>query len=263
MKPPNLLAWKYSAVIMVGTGAILFYVGYRLGLVRDDELIPRRDQLFALVLTVGVPASITFSSAVVNREIQELSKDEIRNAQIERDKAIRKYQEDLGRIRNQYAQRLDSIKDALEPLKDFEDVYQKCLLEIEICQSVFDEFKKKSQAAADISHWLASKANRIQIRDLAITKVEEKYSIPAYQSTTFRNDIGRCINWLRDSIFALQGYEVRQDELARTREDITGGIDAYLVALEAIKSHPDLIRLSNQTNVLEDFITELMDRLKS
>jgi hypothetical protein len=263
MEFPNLLKWKYSSVIIVGTGALLFWAGYRLGLIRDGELDSREEQLYALILTVTIPTGLVFSSAVVNREIQEVSQDEIQKAKKERDRAISNCNGEIGRFQNLYSQRLDSIKMTLEPLQEFEDIYQQCLLEIENCQAVFEGLKERSKAAANISDWLSSKINRTHIRDFAISEVGKKFSIPTYQKTVFCNDIGRCINWLRDSIFALQGYEVRQEELARASQDLPGGIDVYLTALTAIKSYPDLTRLSRDTNVLQDFVKELSERLQN
>jgi hypothetical protein len=96
MKLPNVLKWKYSAVIIVVTGLGLCYIAYRLGLIRDGELNSREEQLYALILTVAIPAGITFSSSMVNREIQELSKDEIQKAQTERDKAITNCNGEIG-----------------------------------------------------------------------------------------------------------------------------------------------------------------------
>ncbi len=218
--------------------------------------------VYALILTVAIPVGMTFSSSMVNREIQELSKDEIQKAQTERDKAITKCNGEIGRFQNIYSQRIDKIKNSLEPLKEFEDIYKQCLFEVKNCQAIFDELQKKSHAAADLADWLSSKSNRMQIRDFAVFEVEKKHSIPAYKAITFRNDIGRCINWLRDSIFALQGYEVRREEIARACPDIPSGISAYLTALEVIKSHSDLVRLSNNTNVLEDFIQELSKKIQ-
>lgn len=259
---PNLLKWKYSSVIIVGTGALLFWAGYRLGLIRDGELDSREEQLYALILTVTIPTGLAFSTAVVNREIQEESQDEIQKAHKERDKAIENSKAEIGRFQNLYSQRIEDIKNKLEPLKEFEDIYQQCLLEIENCRIIFEELRERSKAAADIADWLSSKANRLKIRDDAIAEVEKRFTIPAYQATAFRNDIGRCINWLADSIFALQGYEVKRSELARASQDILGGLDAYLVALEFIKSHPDLTDRSKKTNVLEDFVQELSERLQ-
>lgn len=262
MASPNLLKWKYSSVIIVGTGALLFWAGYRLGLIRDGELDSREEQLYALILTAAIPTGLAFSSAVVNREIQEVSQDEILKAHKQRDKAIENSKAEIGRFQNLYTQRVEDIKSKLDPLKEFEGLYQQCLLEIENCHIAFEQLRERSQAAADISDWLSSKANRLKIRDDAIAEVEKRFTLPAYQATTFRNDIGRCINWLADSIFALQGYEVKRSELARASQDIPGELDAYLTALEAIKAHPDLAHHSKQTNVLEDFVQELSDRLQ-
>lgn len=262
MKLPNLLKWKYSAVIIVITGLLLCYISYRLGLIKEENLNSREEQIYALILTVAIPTGLTFSSSVVKREIQELSREDVENAQRDRDKAINRCKAEIGRFQNLYAQKLDTIKDKLEPLKESKDVYSQLSLEIESCQAVFEEFKERSRAAADISHWLSSKANRTQIRDWAIAEAEKQYPIPDYKMTIFRNDISRSINWLRDSIFALQGYEVRQEELLRARQDIPGGTEAYLATFEAIKSHPDLTRLSGNTNVLSDFLKELTEILQ-
>ena len=262
MKLPNFLKWKYSAVIIVVTGLTLCYISYRLGLIKEGTLNSREEQLYALILTVAVPTGLTFSSAVVNREIKELSGKEIEAAHQERDKAINRCKAEIGRFQNLYVQKLDIIKDELEPLKESKDVYSQLCHEIENCQAIFEEFKTRSRSAEDIAHWLSSKANRIQIRNWAIAEAKKQYSIPAYKMTVFRNDIGRSINWLRDSIFALQVYEVRKEELVRASQDIPGGIKAYLAAFEAIKSHPDLTRLSSSTNVLQYFIEQLSEKLQ-
>lgn len=261
MALPSLLKLKYSSVIIVSAGALLFWVGYRLGLIKDGPLDSREEQLYALILTAAIPSGLAFASYVVNREIQELSQDEIKKAIGEREKAVSDCNAKIGRFQNLYTQRLESIKKTLEPLEEFEDVHNQLLLEIENCQAVFEALKEKSNAAARISDWLSSKVNRTQVRDFAIAKVEKEFSIPAYKQSVFRNDIGRCINWLRDSIFALQAYEVRKEDLTRASQDLPGGIDPYLIALEAIKSHPDLTRLSRKTNVLQDFVSELSEKL--
>jgi hypothetical protein len=258
---PNLLKWKYSSVIIVGTGALLFWAGYRLGLIRDGELDSREEQLYALILTVTLPTGLVFSSAVVNREIQEESKSEIEKAQKERDKVREKSQLEVGKLQVLYTQKLDNIKNKLAPLQEFEDLYQQFISEIESCQATFEELKERSRVASDITDWLSSKANRTNIRDYAVAAAEKEVTIPPHQLPIFRNDIGRCINWLRDSIFVLQGYEVRRSDLARASQDIPGELKAYLAALEAIKSHPDLTRISKKTNVLDDFVQELSERL--
>lgn len=261
MKLPNLLKWKYSAVIIVVTGLALCYVSYRLGLIKEGTLNAREQQLYTLILTVAVPTGIGFSSVVVNREIQELSKQEVNAAHQERNKAINRCNAEIGRYHNLYTQKLDEVKNKIDPLKESKEIYNELCLEIEKCQAIFEEFKATSRAAEDIGTWLSSKVNRTQIRDWAIGEAEKNYPIPDYKMAMFRNDIGRSINWLRDSIVALQGYEIRKEELIRASQDIPGGIKVYLAAFEAIKAHPDLTRLSGNTNILQNFIEELAETL--
>ncbi len=46
MKLPNILKWKYSAVIIVVTGLGLCYITYRLGLIRGGNLNSREELVY-------------------------------------------------------------------------------------------------------------------------------------------------------------------------------------------------------------------------
>ncbi len=256
MKIPNLLKLKYSAVIIVAASGILCYVSYRLGRIQDNQTLNSRDeQIYAIILTVAIPAGLGFSGWVIDREIKELSEGRVEQAKQEH--ALK-----IGRYQAMYSDALDDIRKKLEPLKDAGCGYEKCIQEIEKCKSIVKDFQRKDKAAREIADWLYVKSNRKSLREFILSEVDRrKIEISKHQKIAFERDLGRCINWLRDSILELQGYAVEAQTLASAHLDLPKGMMAYSVALNAIKTHPRLTEFSGDSMVLEDFVDELVNRL--
>lgn len=256
MTLPNLLKLKYSAVIIVVTSGLLCYVSYRLGRIQDNQTLnSRHEQVLAVILTVAVPSGLGFSSWVVNHEIQELSEDRVKQAK-------RDHNSTVGRYQAMYSNALDEVKEKLEPLKGVGEGYQNCLLEIEKCRSIVKGFQKRDKASREIVDWLSSKKNRRMVREFMLEAIQkQQLSIPVHKLPALQQDLGRCINWLRDSILELQGYAVDQDLLTTAHLDLPNGLEVYSFALNSIKTHPVLSDLSGESMVLDDFVDELVYRL--
>ncbi|MEM6837972.1 MAG: hypothetical protein AAF609_14085 [Cyanobacteria bacterium P01_C01_bin.120] len=256
MKKPSIFRLSSSAFGVVGFGIFLFLAGYRVGAIDDAALKKRQEVLHSVYIPFAMTGVVGLLSWSINKEIDGRTEGEI-------EKERESYEKKRGQYKAMYFESLRQVKEVIEPIKLSDDIYQKCLREIERCERLLNDFENKKEAADSIYLWLSSSENRKQLKVYAVSQVMQFYEIPEHKAKLFHRDIGRCINWLRDSISRLHGYDVLKDQLAESYKDLPFGLDAHLAALSAIKSNNVLRELSKNSGVLEDFVDEISERLKA
>ncbi len=256
MKMSKLFGLSFSAFVSVVFGVALFFLGYRLGSLDDNTVKKREEMLYTVFIPFAMTSAAGFITWSINNEISEGSKGEIESHKED-------YEKKRGQYKAMYFTSLNHAKKILEPLKLSGEIYQKCLIELENCEHLLNDFEEKKEASDRIYLWLSDPEHRRLLKEYTVSQASQSHEIPPHKVKIFQRDIGRCINWLRDSINRLQGYEVIKDKLAESYHDIPDGLNAHITALNSIKSHNELFELSKDSGVLEDFIEELVERLRS
>lgn len=255
MNVKHFLSLRFTSFVLIAFGAFLFYTGYQIGSIDDKNIKKREEQIYSFLLSAVIPVGLGFVSWTMNREIEEKSQESIVIIRNE----VTKEKKRCQAVCHDISEELISI---LKPLQDTKVTYQKCIEEIEKHSDFIRIFQEKNDAAIKLTDWLKFSRNRDFLRKNIVSLAEEKHNIPPKYLHLYHKDIGRCINWLRDSIERLEGYVVDRNKLAYSLQYLPDGFDVYKTSLEGIKHQIDLIKLSGNSGVLEDFVDELIINLE-
>ncbi|WP_186227493.1 hypothetical protein [Scytonema hofmannii] len=127
-----------------------------------------------------------------------------------------------------------------------------------------EKFQARLEASQKIGKWLQNEDNRLSLSEFAISRASSNHNIHEKYMNAFKNDIGRCVNWLRDSVENLRACKVDPEEFTYARRaGMDSGIDPYITALNAIKNHEYLKRLASKTGIVKEMIDYFIQKLSS
>lgn len=226
-------------------GAFLLFTGYQIGGINDKAVQEKEKQIYNFLLTVAIPLGIAGVNHSVNKEIEEKAEKEI-------DKRLVAYQ-------NNHCSNLEKIKGLIESSSLPPQVRNEYVKQIDISQTACKQFIENYEIAQKITKWLSDRKNRLALVDTITVLAQQRHQISSKSLPAFRQDMARCINWLRDSIQRLNGYQLERNEVTKALSpDLTDGLEVYKTALNALKYHDQLGKLSGNSRVVEDFVDELI-----
>nr|WP_322718299.1 hypothetical protein [Nostoc sp. ChiQUE02]MDZ8231273.1 hypothetical protein [Nostoc sp. ChiQUE02] len=229
-------------LVLIVSGAGLFTLGYNVALLNETNL-PKRQEIIINALLALVPTGMGFVGWLVFREFDFLIKEQVNQTTI---------------------QAIKSIQDTEKMIADIglsEEKYQECLKILQKANERIELYGKHSQVAQKISKWLSSSKNRSRLTEEVVKIAQKNHIIPPEVLPFFKRDIARSINWLRDSIIRLNGYDVDSTYIEEIQK-VPDGFATYRAALYAIELHPQLAELTGDTKVIGNFVRELVAKLE-
>lgn len=251
--------------------ASLFTVGYHVGGLTDNNKVTERDKILSpFLLSLILPGA-----AIVNFFINKQVKDESERQIVQNEKNCE------NRVKNyafHYLNSLDKVEIILG--KSDDAVSQKCMTEVVKLKGEIQEYVDKYDAAQVMVKWLDDdRLRRKLLRTIVIVtqKEEPKIIDDSDVEIAFSEDLGKCLNWLRDSIDVLDNRSVDRKYMTTA---LTPGMleqfDAYQYALTYIfrdyfKDQKELkdFCISNNVSefyvkrILEEYVNSLIARLKN
>lgn len=223
-------------------GVFLLFTGYQVGGINDKTVQEKEKQIYNFLLTVGIPLGIACVNHCVNEEIEEKTKRETKQ-----------------RLTAFYNERYSDLEKLLKssnlPPKEQDEIVK----QIDIFKTAYQQFIENYEVAQKITKWLSNKKNRLALVNAITSQAQKQHRISDKSLPVFHEDMRRCINWLRDSIQRLKGYQLDKNEVTRALSpDLTDGLEVYKTALNALKDNEQLIKLSGNSKVVKDFVDELI-----
>ncbi|MEP0855274.1 hypothetical protein [Trichocoleus sp. DQ-U1] len=235
--------------------AFLWWIGYEIGRIPDkNELVLEREKIIYPFLLGLIPLAAAALNYFINTQIEEQSKTIIEEKEKECENKVKSYA--INHLRT-----LGLVE--IELRKSNEPVATECLLKVNSFKEIFKNYVNNYEVSQEIVKWLDNRKEREKLLEKIVAETLRKNNISAMSSVSraFSQDIGRCVNWLRDSIDVLDKRRVYPPEMTTALSKIGNNFKPYKDALTAIKLDDELQQRSGNTGIIEHYLDELIKEL--
>lgn len=232
--------------------ASLFLLGYGVGGIKKS--VSERDKIiYPFLLTFVLPGA-SFLNLFINQQIEGKNKEYREKKEAECENKVKDYA-------NNYLRELGHLEIELRKLDG--PVVIECLEKTNYFREIVRNYVKNYEASQNVVKWLDIEKKRVLLVEVIVAKALRKNPNQISDLQTFNQDIGRCINWLRDSIDVLHSRPIYPPEMTKALQALENNFKPYEDALESILEVEELQLQSNYTGILEQYVHELIERLKA
>lgn len=156
--------------------------------------------------------------------------------------------------------KLSTARRSLESSQLPPDLLSKCLKAFDGGENAAKDFQVKRKSAIELLKWLRNEDNRLDLRDKVLARAVERYPMCENFESELKDDIANFLIWLRDSFELQGGYKVGRNMLKALDKGMPNSNDTYLYVIQIISEDEDLINISTDSFVLQDFTDELSEK---
>ncbi|MBD2446703.1 hypothetical protein H6G76_05880 [Nostoc sp. FACHB-152] len=238
---------------------LTFVTGNLMGSLPNDpklnDKVSEKQKIIYPVLLGFIPVAVGILNFFINTKIEEEANKKIEENHKECKEKVESYAHNFLRT-------LGSVEIQLQKLDG--NVSGECLLEVNKFKEVVRSYVINYDASQKIVKLLDNDKLRHKLEIDVIAKAVKKFDIPinSDESKAFSQDIGRCINWLRDSIDVLDYRPIYPPEMTTALKSGVKNFAPYEDALNNIKFEDKLEEASDSTRIIEKYVNYLINELK-
>ena len=254
MKLETFVKPTTATIYFIFFSAFLFSTGYFVGGLKYK--VQPREELIASSILGLIPIAAGYLNYFINAKILEESNKKIE----ENDK---KCQDTIQSFAVNYLHKIDHIEIELKQING--PASDKCIIEVQKFKSVVNKYRENYEASRKIMKILDNETERRHILENIIAyarkeykKVNSKEPLPK----EFNRDIGRCVNWLRDSVNLLDTRNLDKSYMTTAiKSNLLKDFTPYEFALKRIIFDEKISKISLSTKIINEYIEYLIKEL--